>query len=592
MDPKPISRKRLRQYLRLKPNEKFPRVAMVAHLTDLATDKAYFDLAIRTEVGGYKLVRVPKEDVRHNPKKLRDLLSSYDADFPRVSTKLHSMLEELSQANAPNWLQMAPTLGWQNNGTAFVLRDRVVGKTRSGRAPKLPRLVPPNLSNRSMAPLGKAGDLDGWKRNVAAFAQHSSALTLALSTAFIAPLLAILSWPTFLVVLHGPGKVGKSTAALAGATVIGIGDEADLPNWNVTGAALPELAASFNDILLVLNGLESTKLNDKDLREFLKSVTYILGDGMDTRRHSSWTAPSGRRPPATWRTIALITSEQSFDEIAARAGDLRLDGEWARAINVAAVEPGCSTIIDWFPKSVPDYQREAWARGQVEALRAACKQHHGVALLAYLKFLMSQDRDDLVAELQAARDRFVEAVKADMKSEAINHAAKNMGLLYAGGILAVKAGLLPLSEVQVRNRIRRCFRRSLARASQPSTTLRAALLMLDGGLKAAIAKASMPENQALFSMPTNDSEVFVVHIAGLFAKWFDSPASRALVLGWLLDKGLLDVPDREKAIREGFKTDTVRCIRRIDGKNCASIVFRDPRPELTLALTLLDSGRA
>ena len=38
-------------------------------------------------------------------------------------------------------------------------------------------------------------------------------MTLSLATAFAAPLMAIIDWPTFIIVLYGVGKAGKSTAA-------------------------------------------------------------------------------------------------------------------------------------------------------------------------------------------------------------------------------------------------------------------------------------------------------------------------------------------------------------------------------------------
>ena len=51
-------------------------------------------------------------------------------------------------------------------------------------------------------------------------------------------------------------------------------------------------------------------------------------------------------------------------------------------------------------------------------------------------------------------------------------------------------------------------------------------------------------------------------------------------LRWLCEKDLLEVDDREVAFAKGFTIDTVRHTRRIQGKSCASIVFRDPRPDL------------
>ena len=186
-------------------------------------------------------------------------------------------MQELARYDAPNWWRIAQTLGWQDGGAAFALNNRVLGENGDGRSNTATKLIPPDKNaNAHMAMLKKTGDLESWKKEVAEFARWSSPVALALSAAFAAPLLSVVEWPTFMLVIYGPGKVGKSTGALAGATVVGIGLEADLPNWNVTPAALPEIACCFNDQLLVLNGLETTKLKEKELSEFLRSVTYML----------------------------------------------------------------------------------------------------------------------------------------------------------------------------------------------------------------------------------------------------------------------------------------------------------------------------
>ena len=191
----------------------------------------------------------------------------------------------------------------------------------------------------------------------------------------------------------------------------------------------PRLRLASTILILVLNGLKSTKMKKKsELRGFLRSVTYVLGDGIETRRHTSWSAAHGVGGPKTWRTIALATSEKSFDEIAADANDTRLDGERARSINVAAIEPGGS-IIDIFPKDAPAEgpKRIEWVRNQVVGLRAACARHHGVALKPYVQHILGQDRKRLKSEILEARDEFVDAVKHLITTDAVNHAGQEYG---------------------------------------------------------------------------------------------------------------------------------------------------------------------
>ena len=587
----PIDRSQIevRRLLRLPIEKSLPAVALLAHVTSKSTGEAFYEIAFKTELRAWKSVRVPKEEVKHYPAKVRDLLSKFDAALPVDKHKISDLLSALQHKEPPNWWQVAPALGWHADREAFVLPDRVLGINGVGTR-KDPKLVPPDrLANEAISAMAQAGDIDDWKENVAAMASRSSVVTLALSAAFAAPLLSIINWPTFLIVLYGPGKAGKSTAVLAAATVLGIGHEKDLPNWNFTDAALAEIACCYNDLPLVLNGLESTKLKDKELRDFLKSVTYILGDGVETRRHSSWSGANGAGQPGTWRTIALVTSEQSFDEIAARASGARMDGERARAINVPTITGEGATIIDMFAKSAPDdhAERGLWARKQVEQLREACANHHGVALKPYLEHLMKQDRSKLREEIVSLRGKFVASVQDLCASEALNHAAKNFGVVYAGGVQAVRAGLLPMSEQRLLKRLTNCFKRSVQGTTQKPAPLNRGLALLEAGLQAAIKNAETAETAPQFTSTTNrENEVteFVVHSTKLFSQWFgDDDEVKSAVLKWLCEQDLLVVPDRDEAFRVGFTIASVRHTRRIQGKSCASIVFLDPRPNLQTA---------
>lgn len=579
--------KALRRLLRLSKKRKLPKVTLLAHVSNQATGEASFEIGFQAEDRKWKSIRAPKEQVLHYPAKTRDLLSKFDAVLPRDQKAIQSLMRELADQDAPNWWCTAPALGWQGGGSAFVLHDRVLGKYGDGHSRMTTKLIPPDkAANDHLEKLQRAGNVKSWKKEVAGFARWSSPVALAISAAFAAPLLSVVDWPTFMVVLYGEAKVGKSTAALAGATVIGIGHERDLPNWNLTGAALPQIACCFNDILLVLNGLESTNLKDAELREFLRSVTYILGDGVEKRRHSSWSAAQGEGGRGTWRTIALVTSENSFDEIATRANDSRLEGERARSINVEATVPNGTSIIDIFPSNAPKgaAERAVWARSQVEALRAACARNHGDVLKFYLDHVIKQDRGELKRDILECRDAFVAKVNGLITTEALNHAAKNMGVIYAGGVQAIRAGLLPLTEEMLSKRIRKCFKRSV-QAAAIVDPLMLALRKFDDGLRDAVARAGTPEITALMAIKHKTGEQsadeFTVHVNALFSKWLgDNRDSCSKVLHWLSKQGLLELRDRTAAARAGFTIESVRHTRRIQGKNCATVVFRDPRPRL------------
>jgi putative DNA primase/helicase len=588
------SRVQLRRLLNLPKLAKLKDVALIAHTVDMATGEAFFEIAFRTTAGGYASVRFGKE-LRHNPNKVRELVTKFDAELsldPKSSTRM--IVDALSET-PPNWWRMAPDLGWNGDRSIFVSPDEVLGKNGTGKKRSDPKFIPPNaLANAQLSSLTNAGDLASWKTNVGSIARRSSAATLALSTAFAAPLLSLIDWPTFMIVLYGPGKTGKSTAALVGASVLGIGSEKMLPNWNLTAATIAEVAQCFNDLPLVLNGLETTKMNNKELSEFLKSVTYILGDGIDTRRHSSWSSATSSAEPGTWSTIALVTSEQSFDAIADNAGKKRMEGEQARAIDIPAVQGDNNTIIDRFPKTAPKdpAERKLWARKTVAALRDACAANHGVALQPYLTHLMKQDQDKLRGDIAKARDAFVAKVVNADTPEQTSHAAKNLGVVYAGGLQAIEAGLLPLNEKELLRRLKTCFTGGLAAAAAPKLSPQTrGLAMLKQGLQDAIDKSHTKDMAKLFLISdasgSSKTSTFTVHSAKLFGIWFnDDVAAKQATLQWLGEKQLLDVKDLSVAKSAGYTIDSVRRGRRLQGKSRMCIVFRDPRPDLSAELTI------
>ena len=109
------------------------------------------------------------------------------------------------------------------------------------------------------------------------------------------------------------------------------------------------------------------------------------------------------------------------------------------------------------------------------------------------------------------------------------------------------------------------------------------------GVQDTVARAKSEEIAKVFSATAPNGAdggraTFTVHAADLFGTWFgDDAAAMKATLRWLCEKSLLEVDDREAAFAKGFTVDTVRHIRRIQGKSCASIVFRDPRPDLKAA---------
>ena len=151
---------------------------------------------------------------------------------------------------------------------------------------------------------------------------------LAICAAFAAPLLSITGRQSFGINLFGRAKAGKTTALLAGASVIGLGREADLPNWGATAAAKGESARMFNDMLFPLNEAGLLGGSKKKAYPEIRETIYRLGEGRERLRHtqSIFSAPAAS---SEVRTIFFSTAEHSFDDYATFAGETRDEGEYA-----------------------------------------------------------------------------------------------------------------------------------------------------------------------------------------------------------------------------------------------------------------------
>ena len=153
------------------------------------------------------------------------------------------------KTTAPHWL-VAQSNGWRSGGhNCFVMVDQTIGD--KGGSAKIVSPAPPRFAKRCKT----RGTHVRWKTFVAKPAMFSSRMSFGICAAFAAPLLALSSVPSFGFLIFGPPKTAKTTCLIAAGSVMGFGKEPDLPNFKTTDAALPEVLANCNDMLLPINEL-------------------------------------------------------------------------------------------------------------------------------------------------------------------------------------------------------------------------------------------------------------------------------------------------------------------------------------------------
>ncbi|SEQ60178.1 protein of unknown function [Faunimonas pinastri] len=174
--------------------------------------------------------------------------------------------------------------GWRNDDTAFVLQDQCIPPRVEGTT-----LLPPRWQEHLQRPaLQRQGKTEAWTEKVAKPAGGSSRLLTGIAAAFAAPLIKTSGLQPFGLLFYGPSKVGKSLLLTAAGSTFGIGEERDLPAWNVTDAGFDELARLHNDLPLLINELAVRRGAKTKIYGDMRSFAYRFSEGKELRRHSGF----------------------------------------------------------------------------------------------------------------------------------------------------------------------------------------------------------------------------------------------------------------------------------------------------------------
>jgi len=339
---------------------------------------------------------------------------------------LQSYLEHYSaQARA----RCVDRVGWYRH--AYVLPDTTLGETGEE------RLVLQTLDRRSEG-YRQAGTLTGWQTEVAAYCVGNSRLLLAVSTAFAAPLLALLGEESGGLHYRGESSEGKTTAMYTAGSVWG--EPERLERWRTTANALEGVALAYNDNLLSLD-----ELKEIDPRE-AGGVAYMLANGSGKRRGL---AHGGTRPKLTWRLLFLSTGEISLEQHIAAAGQRIQAGQEVRLVDVPA-DAGAGYGLFEDLHGAPNGKTFA------DQLREVTAQHYGHAGRAFVETL-SQDLAANVTTAQQLRDGFVAQHVPEGSSGQVSRVAQRFGLIGAAGELATAAGMTGWPQGAALAAASRCF---------------------------------------------------------------------------------------------------------------------------------------
>jgi hypothetical protein len=512
-------------------------VRKTQRIHDQATDKYYevveFPTSLSTRASITLLPAVVSE-----PSMLEKELRNAGAILPKEASDLKELLEAVAKSDAPKQRIYAERTGWTEDGKVFVLLDGAIGDS-TGRiiGVKLPGTANDRSGERSVS-----GNWQNWRDSVAQFGRHSTILMLAICVPLAAPLLAIINHRSFSINLVGRTRSGKTIATVAAASVIGTAREADLITWNITDARLEQRLVEFNDSLFPIDDLTGMRSADKARYQRIRDVTYKITQGWSTGRFDSFTSVH-EGAHRDWTCILLTSNEKPTRELANSARMERQHGEALRLIDVPALFDGQDHIFDRPPADIEKSGLDAWKKAAFAKIASSCEEHHGGAWRMYIEALIAQ-RPTLKDYAEQRISFFEQHASDELDGNVARDVLRKFGLLYAGGMLGIKCGLVPWDKKLLLKAITKAYQGARELLPDDGVLLRLGIAKLREKLK---QLPSIPEPTPKSSKILNFEEMdgyrqkkananHYVLKRESFNKAFSSAEQETLVIAWLIEK--------------------------------------------------------
>ncbi|GAB4352065.1 MAG: DUF927 domain-containing protein [Methylohalobius crimeensis] len=363
-------------------------------------------LRVKNPLGRWREWAMPMEMLRGSGEELRGELLAMGV---MIDPKQRNLLANYLQAKLPKRrVRCALQVGWCDG--AFVLPDEAIGKNGSG--------VIFQSSERGHDEYSKAGSLQSWQTEIAAYAVGNPLMMLALSAAFAGPILAKCNAEGGGVHYVGDSSTGKTTFLEAACSVWG--GPSYRRSWRATANGMEGAAAMFNDCLLALD-----EISECDPRE-VGLIVYSLGNGRGKQRASR---SGSARSVTRWRCFILSSGERTIGTTMADGGHRTKAGQQVRLLDVPASRRfGCFDELHGFQSGA----------ALADSIKREATTSHGYAGRAYLEKL-TRDDGDFCAALEKIKSR--PEFSDDIHEGQDKRASARFALIALAGELATNYGV-------------------------------------------------------------------------------------------------------------------------------------------------------
>lgn len=322
--------------------------------------------------------------------------------------------------------------GW--HGARYVLSNCVFGKNEGESV---------IYQGVTIGDFSSAGNLDGWKREVAARAAGNTRIVFAISTAFAGPLVDMANESGGGFQFTGTTSKGKTSTLIDPSASVWGHPDRFAKKWRTTANGLEAMCLSRNHSTLILDDLGQSDAKD------CGQAAYLIANGQGKLRMQK---EGGNRPLSTWKTLILSSGEIDITQHMAEAGKVAKGGQVARLPSIPA-DAGAGMFALERLHDQPD------GRQFSDTMKAVTREYYGTAGTAYLEQLT--DSITFKETTDSIRVGITEIVKLMRIPEGgapeIGRVAARFALVAFAGELATSLGITEWDKGEALKASIRCF---------------------------------------------------------------------------------------------------------------------------------------
>ncbi|MDR1561303.1 MAG: DUF927 domain-containing protein, partial [Holosporaceae bacterium] len=291
------------------------RIEVVAHTEDHESDQTGKLVKFVTRSGETKQLRLYNHMIVKDGDAIHQILAAQGLFVSTRKRAKNKLSEYINVSNPERHAKIIKITGWYKN--CYITENGIIGE--------ISKELLIFQSDTDPTGVSAKGDLKDWTEKIGKLCVGNSRLILAVSASFASILLKPCKRENFGIHFVGNSSEGKSTALYVAASVFG--SRQYLRSWRSTDNGLEGIAATHNDMLLILDELGASdpkKVGD---------ISYMFNSGQGKTRAN---ITGAARKPHTWRIGLLSSGEKDLATHMAEANKKIYTGQSIRLITVFA----------------------------------------------------------------------------------------------------------------------------------------------------------------------------------------------------------------------------------------------------------------